>query len=85
MFVHIGNNYIIDSKNVIGMFDFETLDTGKNFEKIFKQLKESNNIIDISQGKLKTLIITVEEGVTKGYISNISAVTLGNRIEKLKK
>ena len=84
MYVHIGNNYIIDSKNVLGMFGFETLNAGKFFNEFFEKLKESNNIIDISQGKLKTLIITIEEGITKAYISNISAITLANRIENIR-
>ena len=41
-----------------------------------------NNIIDISEGNLKSLIILKRNDKLIGYISNISSNTLGRRINK---
>ena len=52
------------------------------FNDIMKELKMENNIIDISEGNLKSLIILKRNDKLIGYISNISSNTLGRRINK---
>ena len=72
MFLHIGKNYIINQKDIIGIFNLKTLE---NINKI----KEINEVIDISDGKPKSLILTIENNVNKIYITKISTITLENR------
>ena len=47
------------------------------------KLIADNNIIDVSDGNKKSLIIIKEKKQTKGYISNISTITLEKRTNKI--
>jgi len=83
MYVHIGKDYIINSKDIIAILDINCLKKKKNLEKICQDLKINDNIINVSDGNEKTLIITQDKyKVNKGYISNISSITLGKRTLK---
>ena len=84
MFVHIGNNRIINTKDIICIYNISSMKKTKEYENLVKELKEKNRIIDISNKEEKTLIITEEEKQMKGYISKISSVTLGKRVEQFK-
>lgn len=82
MYVHIGKDVIINSNHIIAILDIKSLEKKKSLENICKDLKISDNIIDVSEGNQKTLIITQKEQKYKGYISNISSTTLGKRTSK---
>ena len=82
MYVHIGKDIIIKEENILAIFDIKSLEKNFSLENICKNLKISDNIIDISEDNQKTLIITNEKNKTKGYISNISSTTLGKRTTK---
>ena len=81
MYLHIGKDVILNAKNLIGIFDISTNDKMKIFEKIIKELKEQKLLIDIEENIKKSLILTIENKKTKGYISNISSTTLLNRLQ----
>ena len=83
MYVHIGKDVIINSENIIAIFDIKTLEKKNSLENICKNLKISDNIIDVSDGNKKSLIIIKEKKQTKGYISNISTITLEKRTNKI--
>ena len=80
MYVHIGNNYILNSNNIIGIFNIEELKKDNSFEKLENYLAPKENILDISNGKQKSFILVKEEKI-KAYISNISSFTIANRIK----
>ena len=82
MYVHIGKDIVIDSKNIIAIFDIEALEKKSSLENVCKNLNISDKIIDVSENNQKTLIITNKNKQTKGYISNISSITLGKRTSK---
>jgi len=80
MYLHIGKDVSVNLKDIIGIFSIETLKKTKEYEKIIENLKD--NIIDISEGKKKTIILTIENNIIKGYISNILSTTLEKRTKK---
>ena len=51
-------------------------------EEIEKELNIENKITDISEGNKKTLLLIENNKKTKGYISNISSITLAKRLQK---
>ena len=79
MYVHIGNNYILNSNNIIGIFNIENYNE-IDLENTINNLVKKEDVLDISNGKKRTLII-YEEGKIKGFISNISSITIAKRIE----
>lgn len=82
MYFHIGKDKIISLKEVIMILNLEKILEKNKFNDIMKELKMENNIIDISEGNLKSLIILKRNDKLIGYISNISSNTLGRRINK---
>ena len=82
MYVHIGKDTIINSQKIIAIFDIKTLEKKNSLENICKNLKINDNIIDVSEENKKTLILINEKENVKGYISNISSITLGKRTSK---
>lgn len=82
MYVHIGNNYFVNSKDIVAIFDIIVLEKQNSLENICKNLKISDKIIDISEGNKKSLILIYKKNQTIGYISNILAVTIGRRALK---
>ena len=85
MFLHIGNNIIIEMKKVIGIYNIESINQTKEYKRLIeelteKRLLENNKNLD----EKKSIIITKEKNGIKGYYSNISSVTLAKRAEKNK-
>ena len=78
MYVHIGNDYILNNNDIIGIFDILTLKKSNSYDYILESL--SGKITDISGGKPKSLILTNKDNKNMGYISNILSTTIGNRI-----
>ena len=82
MYVHIGKDIVVNSEDIIAIFNIETLEKKNSLENICKNLNISDSIIDISENNKKSLIIININNQTKGYISNISSITLGKRTIK---
>lgn len=82
MYVHIGKDTIIPSKEIIIIINLEKMLINKNMEEIEKELNIENKITDISEGNKKTLLLIETNKKIKGYISNISSVTLAKRLQK---
>ena len=75
MYLHIGNNVIINKENIIFILDYENLKDNKIFKEFYEGI-DKNNKYDISEGKAKSIIITKENNIIKAYISNISSTTI---------
>lgn len=76
MYLHIGKDYVINENNIIGIFNIETISKSKEYKNFYESIKK--DIIDISDENQKTLILVKDKNI-KGYITNISSVTLKNR------
>ena len=75
MYLHVGKNTIIKKENIIGIFDYQEMRENS----ISSNLLENVNIINVSEGIEKSIIITKEDNIINGYISNISSTTLLKR------
>lgn len=84
MYVHIGKDTVINSENIIVVLDIESLEKNKNLQEVLQNLKISDNIVDVSEGNKKSLVIINKNNKNIGYITNISTMTLGKRAEKYK-
>lgn len=80
MYLHIGKDIMIKTKNVIGIFDIESMEKTKEYQTIIDNLSQQKKLTDISEKMKKSLILVIENKKLKGYISNISSLTLYNRV-----
>ncbi len=75
MFLHLGNNYVIKTSDIIGIFDIRQKRT--NLYKFFlKQKLEEGNVINLTDKyEPANCIVTTD----KIILSGISSLTLKNR------
>ena len=84
MFVHIGNNIILKQEDIIGIYNIKAIKNTNEYIKIINNLKDNNKLIKIENTEENTLIITEKNKIIKGYITNISSVTIEKRLKNTK-
>lgn len=78
MFVHIGGDIVIRTKEIISINDIDT--TSSDATKEFLDIaKEEGFIEDISGGEPKSFIIINKDNQQKIYLSPISSLTIKKR------
>lgn len=76
MYVHIGNDEILNKDDVIAVLDVDMLKTSRQNLRIINELKARNNPAD------KSVIIIQKKSKEERIFSNIAVSTLKKRLEK---
>ena len=79
MYLHIGQDYVINEQDVIGIFDFDNISTSQITMDFLKNLENEERLITISDELPKSFIITSASGVYVGYLSPLNSRTIQNR------
>ena len=79
MYLHIGKDYIINNKDIIGIFNIDYVKNTKEYKSLLEKLKEEGNLRNIADNQNKTFILTEKDSIVKGYITNIGTTTIGKR------
>lgn len=79
MYLHMGSGYSVNEKNIIAILNIDYVKNTKDNQKFYDKLLEENEVVDISNGNEKALILTSKKEKIKAYISNISANTISKR------
>lgn len=79
MFLHIGGDIVIPTKNIIAIFDIETTTVSKITKEFLKIAEEEGFIKSVNQELPKSFIITESDKKSKIYLSPISSITLQKR------
>ena len=58
MYLHIGSGIIINSKNIIAIFNIEYVKNTKEYKNIYKELEEKNMIESVDKNKEISFILT---------------------------
>lgn len=77
MYLNIGKEYILKSKEIIGIFNIDYIKNTKEYKAMYKKMKDENKLIKVSEEKEKTFILTENKN---GYITNISVNTITKRL-----
>lgn len=76
MFIYIGNDFVIESKSIIAIFDAELIQNSRRLLHIVRENKEKETLFG-EEENAKSLIMT-DDAV---YYSSLSTLTLKNRDE----
>ena len=79
MYLHIGKDFVIKKKDIIGIFNIEYIKNTKEYKSMYKSLEEKDNLINVSDKQDKTFILLEDNKNIKGYITNIGSNTIGKR------
>lgn len=85
MFLHLGQDTIITTDNLVGIFDIDTTTVSKATRIYLSAMEKSGNVVNVSYELPKSFILTYDKknDEKKIYISPISSMTLLRRIENV--
>lgn len=83
MFLHLGQDTVITTDEILGIFDIDTTTVSKATRTYLAMKEKNKDVINVSFELPKSFIVTFDKKTKekKVYISPISSVTLLKRIE----
>lgn len=83
MFLHLGQDTIITTDEIIGIFDIDTTTVSKATRTYLAAKEKSGSVVNVSYELPKSFIVTLDKNTKekKVYISPISSVTILKRVE----
>lgn len=83
MYLHLGNEEIIKTENIIGIFDMDNTTVSKRTRNYLFVAEKKGEVVTISSDLPKSFVVCAEKGKKNQtvYISQISASTLLRRAE----
>lgn len=79
MYLHLGKDVIIKTKNIVGIFDIETSTISNITRGFLSSAQKAGQIINVSMEMPKSFILCCEKKRKTVYISQISSATLLKR------
>ena len=81
MYLHIGQNTVIENRTVVGIFDLDAVTVTENARKFLSDAEKNGQVEYVSLYDLpKSFIVCIEDGKQKIYISPLNAQTLTKRV-----
>lgn len=84
MFLHLGSDTVVNTKNIIAILDLESTSMSKNTREFLKIVEEEGFVRNVSEEIPKTFILCEIDGQSVIYITNISSKALAGRAERWK-
>ena len=85
MFLHLGQDTIITTEDIIGIFDLDTSTVMKSTRDFLNTMTKAKKVINVSYELPKSFVLTYDKKTKEKtmYIAPISSVTLLKRIENV--
>lgn len=83
MYLHLGQDVVVNSCDVIGIFDMENTSTSRFTKEFLRQANKEIRVITVSFEMPKSYILCERNGEIILYISQISPATLRKRAGRL--
>ena len=85
MYLHLGNDTVVSSKDIIGIFDLETTTVSKSSRYFLARAEKNGEVFNVSYELPKSFIVCNKtDGGKIIYISQISCSTLLKRVNFVK-
>jgi hypothetical protein len=80
MYIHLGNNAIVKTEEIIGIFDLDNTTVSARTRDFLKKAQNSGNVILTGTDLPKSFIVAAtKKGENKVFISQLSPATLNRR------
>ena len=85
MYIHLGNEMVVNENDIIGIFDLETTTVSKNTRDFLSFAEKRKEVINVSYELPKSFVLcSKKKNEKRVYISQISSATLQKRSGVLK-
>jgi len=80
MYLHLGNDFIVNEKDIIGIFDLEKSSVSKYTRDYLSNATRQKRVINCTEEMPKSFIVTLDKELTERvYISQLACMTLKKR------
>ena len=80
MYLNIGNDMAVREKSVIGIFDLDNTSTSRRTREFLEKAEQEGLVVPCDDLP-KSFILTAEYGMTRVYLTALSASTLEKRMK----
>ncbi|MDD4699328.1 MAG: DUF370 domain-containing protein [Oscillospiraceae bacterium] len=81
MYIHLGQETVVWSKDVIGIFDLDTSTVSKHTRNFLSKAEKNGEVINVTYELPKSFILCNSSNKNRVYISQISTSTLQRRAD----
>ena len=79
MYLHLGQDTVVRTRDIIGIFDIENTSLAKSTRGYLAQAEKSKHVVNVTYEMPKSFIVCVSKGEKRVYLSQISSATLKKR------
>lgn len=80
MYLHLGNDFSVDIRDIVGIFDIENTTVGKCTKRLLDRAEKERRCVYATMDMPKSFVIVIKKGKEKLYISQLAASTLRKRL-----
>lgn len=80
MYLHLGQDTVVTTDKIIGIFDIDLCTVSKKTRDYLAEAEKKKRVINVSYELPKSFVVCENNGKVQVYISQISAKTLLSRI-----
>lgn len=82
MYIHLGEDTVVNSDSIIAMIDMENATVSKNTREFLKTAEKEKRVINVSESLPRSAILCSTKDGILVYISQISTSTLSKRAQR---
>ena len=80
VYLHIGNNYSVDVRDIVGIFDMDNTTVSGFTNRLLEKAENNREVFYATYELPKSFIITAKNGRNRVYVSQLAASTLKKRL-----
>lgn len=82
MYLHLGRDTVVNTKNIIAILDLESTSMSGNTKEFLKIVEEEGFVRNVSEELPRTFVLCEIDGQSVIYITNISSKALAGRARR---
>lgn len=82
MYLHVGNDYVVNTKDIIGIFDMDNTTVSRQGRSFLPNVQDSGIMINATDDLPKSYVVTKRRNEVKVYISSYTTQILARRSKK---
>lgn len=83
MYLHLGNDYLADTKEIVGIFDIENTSVSKITKSFLSSAEKNKRVVYCTYELPKSFVVCLDKNLTETvYVSQMSCSTLLKRFRK---
>lgn len=76
MYLHLGGSYVVNEKDILGIFDIETTTVSAVTKKYLSVAQKSHKIINVTDDLPRSFVVCSDKGNTVVYLTQYNSQTL---------